>query len=190
MPSVGAVRAKHFTGAIFASDPCDKNSGGSLSANSVQKYHPPLCVRRLCWVRVACRSPRQQRELERSALDVVSVVRTSPACNESRRLTQPARCTGVSPRSVAGQLHPTATEAVKCHMKNSDSHAFGNKPAGRMVACPNCGHAIRWSTDNPFRPFCSERCKLIDLGRWASEQYRVPVESEPEGAEFPDDHQN
>jgi len=31
-----------------------------------------------------------------------------------------------------------------------------------------------WSTGNPFRPFCSERCKLIDLGAWATEQYRVP----------------
>jgi endogenous inhibitor of DNA gyrase (YacG/DUF329 family) len=33
-----------------------------------------------------------------------------------------------------------------------------------------------WSADNKFRPFCSERCKLIDLGAWASESYRVPVQ--------------
>jgi len=38
--------------------------------------------------------------------------------------------------------------------------------------CPKCGKPSTW-TDNPFRPFCSERCKLIDLGAWASEDYRV-----------------
>ena len=40
--------------------------------------------------------------------------------------------------------------------------------------CPNCGKAVEWK-DNPARPFCSERCKLIDFGRWANEEYRVPV---------------
>lgn len=40
--------------------------------------------------------------------------------------------------------------------------------------CPRCGQPSRW-TDNPSRPFCSPRCKLIDLGAWASEDYRIPV---------------
>ena len=31
-----------------------------------------------------------------------------------------------------------------------------------------------WSTDNPYRPFCSERCKLIDLGAWADGSYNIP----------------
>jgi endogenous inhibitor of DNA gyrase (YacG/DUF329 family) len=44
----------------------------------------------------------------------------------------------------------------------------------RLVACPQCGKGTPWSVDNPFRPFCSERCKLIDLGQWASESYRIP----------------
>lgn len=43
-----------------------------------------------------------------------------------------------------------------------------------VVTCPTCGKAHPWSRDNPFRPFCSERCKLIDLGQWAAEAYRVP----------------
>ena len=47
--------------------------------------------------------------------------------------------------------------------------------AGRLVACPHCGTLVEWSTDNRFRPFCSERCKMIDLGAWATESYRVPV---------------
>lgn len=43
-----------------------------------------------------------------------------------------------------------------------------------MKKCPNCGKPAEWQ-DNPHRPFCSERCKLIDFGRWANEEYRVPA---------------
>ena len=46
----------------------------------------------------------------------------------------------------------------------------------RMVRCPQCGGESLWSEENKYRPFCSERCKLIDLGAWASESYRVPVQ--------------
>ncbi len=42
-----------------------------------------------------------------------------------------------------------------------------------MPKCPECGKQIEWQ-DNPWRPFCSERCKLIDFGRWANEEYSVP----------------
>jgi endogenous inhibitor of DNA gyrase (YacG/DUF329 family) len=42
------------------------------------------------------------------------------------------------------------------------------------VPCPRCGSAAAFSTDNKWRPFCSERCRLIDLGNWAAENYRVP----------------
>lgn len=44
----------------------------------------------------------------------------------------------------------------------------------RKVHCPQCNAAIVWSTDNPYRPFCSERCKLIDLGQWATGAYQIP----------------
>jgi hypothetical protein len=43
------------------------------------------------------------------------------------------------------------------------------------VRCPRCGARTDWQ-DNPTRPFCSEKCRLVDLGRWASEEYRVPGE--------------
>ncbi|MEX5215006.1 MAG: DNA gyrase inhibitor YacG [Nitrospiraceae bacterium] len=43
------------------------------------------------------------------------------------------------------------------------------------MTCPICKTPVTWQ-DNPARPFCSERCKLIDLGRWASGQYRIPGE--------------
>lgn len=48
--------------------------------------------------------------------------------------------------------------------------------ASKLVSCPQCGTGVKWSTANRFRPFCSERCKMIDLGAWATERYRVPLE--------------
>ena len=43
------------------------------------------------------------------------------------------------------------------------------------VKCPTCRKEVAWD-NNPHRPFCSERCQLIDLGAWAEERYRVPAE--------------
>lgn len=42
-----------------------------------------------------------------------------------------------------------------------------------LVRCPQCGKEMPWDTRNRYRPFCSERCKLIDLGKWANEDYRI-----------------
>ncbi|HYK90937.1 MAG TPA: DNA gyrase inhibitor YacG [Acidobacteriota bacterium] len=47
------------------------------------------------------------------------------------------------------------------------------------VKCPRCGKETAFQ-DNPFRPFCSERCKLIDLGNWLSQTYRAPTRSSDE----------
>jgi endogenous inhibitor of DNA gyrase (YacG/DUF329 family) len=44
----------------------------------------------------------------------------------------------------------------------------------RLVRCPGCGGDSRYSAENPWRPFCSERCKNHDFGAWATESYRVP----------------
>ena len=50
-----------------------------------------------------------------------------------------------------------------------------------MVACPQCKKEAVWDRKNHYRPFCSERCKLIDLGQWFSESYRIPhADSNPE----------
>lgn len=46
----------------------------------------------------------------------------------------------------------------------------------RTVSCPQCGAPVEWGEQSPWRPFCSQRCKLIDLGEWASESYRIPQE--------------
>ncbi|MBS1140369.1 MAG: hypothetical protein H6R13_1822 [Proteobacteria bacterium] len=43
----------------------------------------------------------------------------------------------------------------------------------RKVRCPQCGEDALYSPENPWRPFCSERCKKIDLGCWASDSYRI-----------------
>jgi uncharacterized protein len=49
------------------------------------------------------------------------------------------------------------------------------KDSGRMVACPACGKPALFAPANEWRPFCSERCRSIDLGAWASESYRIPA---------------
>jgi endogenous inhibitor of DNA gyrase (YacG/DUF329 family) len=49
----------------------------------------------------------------------------------------------------------------------------------RKVRCPQCGEDALWSPENPWRPFCSERCKQIDLGAWATDSYRIPVVNQP-----------
>ncbi|MGB0127303.1 MAG: DNA gyrase inhibitor YacG [Rhodocyclaceae bacterium] len=60
------------------------------------------------------------------------------------------------------------------------------KPSAvRVVKCPTCGKPVPWLPENKWRPFCSERCRTIDLGAWANEAYRVPV-SEPSGADGDD----
>jgi endogenous inhibitor of DNA gyrase (YacG/DUF329 family) len=53
----------------------------------------------------------------------------------------------------------------------------------RLVRCPACGGDSVYAPGNPFRPFCSERCKNIDLGAWASESFCVPQEDDPAAAD-------
>ena len=55
--------------------------------------------------------------------------------------------------------------------------------APRYVPCPQCGAQVAWIAANRFRPFCSERCKMIDLGAWANEAYRVAAEEDDEASD-------
>lgn len=50
----------------------------------------------------------------------------------------------------------------------------------RIVTCPTCNQAVKWTSKNLSRPFCSERCKLIDLGSWAAEEHRIPESTPPD----------
>jgi uncharacterized protein len=66
-------------------------------------------------------------------------------------------------------------QIVVCTKSVSDASDSTNS---RQVKCPQCGLLALYSPTNPARPFCSERCKLIDLGEWASEGYKVPVQTQ------------
>jgi endogenous inhibitor of DNA gyrase (YacG/DUF329 family) len=55
----------------------------------------------------------------------------------------------------------------------------------RTVPCPRCAKQVAWDLENPFRPFCSERCKTVDLGAWATEQYRVAAVEQDDEPEAP-----
>jgi len=50
-----------------------------------------------------------------------------------------------------------------------------------MARCPTCRKAASPRGENPFFPFCSERCKLVDLGKWLAGEYRIPVAPSLEG---------
>ena len=52
-------------------------------------------------------------------------------------------------------------------------------PPIRTIRCPACAGPSLYSPSNPYRPFCSARCKDHDLGAWASEGYAVPAEPTP-----------
>ena len=44
----------------------------------------------------------------------------------------------------------------------------------KLILCPTCGREIQWNEQYPWRPFCSERCRLVDLGAWMSEARAIP----------------
>ena len=46
-----------------------------------------------------------------------------------------------------------------------------------VVQCPTCKRAVVWNAENTHKPFCSERCRLIDLGDWATETHKIPSTS-------------
>lgn len=58
------------------------------------------------------------------------------------------------------------------------------------VPCPTCSRPVQWSAASPWRPFCSERCKLVDLGAWASEQHKIPGEPLNDDSADNDDEAN
>lgn len=56
------------------------------------------------------------------------------------------------------------------------AHDEGKAPI--TVNCPTCDKPVPWTSEQKWRPFCSERCRLIDLGQWFNEEHRIPSESE------------
>lgn len=59
-----------------------------------------------------------------------------------------------------------------------------SKPfAPRRVTCLACKGLARYASDNPYRPFCGERCRNLDLGDWASDSFRVPATPQQDDGE-------
>jgi hypothetical protein len=56
----------------------------------------------------------------------------------------------------------------------------------RIVRCPACDGDSIYAPSNPYRPFCSARCKGIDLGAWASEDFRMAADASPDDEPFGD----
>jgi endogenous inhibitor of DNA gyrase (YacG/DUF329 family) len=57
----------------------------------------------------------------------------------------------------------------------------------KTIECPQCGKPAQIGADNPYRPFCSRRCKLIDLGDWLDESNRIPDPAGSAGGMMPDE---
>ena len=49
-----------------------------------------------------------------------------------------------------------------------------NKQKQTIVQCPTCKKSVPWNDTQKWKPFCCERCKLIDLGDWVSEKHHIP----------------
>ncbi|VWX58016.1 DNA gyrase inhibitor YacG [Burkholderiales bacterium 8X] len=64
----------------------------------------------------------------------------------------------------------------------SEANSFGE----RIVRCPSCRGDSVYAPSNPYRPFCSARCKGNDFGAWASEEFKLPAESPPDDEPFGD----
>jgi endogenous inhibitor of DNA gyrase (YacG/DUF329 family) len=56
----------------------------------------------------------------------------------------------------------------------------------KIVVCPECKGDSVYAPSNPYRPFCSQRCKNIDFGAWASEGFRMPVDTPPDDEAYGD----
>ena len=68
-------------------------------------------------------------------------------------------------------------------MSEQDS-SNSSAPAPKIVTCPGCKGDSLYAASNPYRPFCSARCKNNDFGAWASESFRLPAETPPDDGVF------
>lgn len=79
---------------------------------------------------------------------------------------------------------PSDRSDDKHHLDDSQSSA--SAVPQRLVRCPSCGGDSVYASSNPARPFCSARCKNMDLGAWASESFRVPAPSQADDPDLDD----
>lgn len=64
----------------------------------------------------------------------------------------------------------------------SSIQTAGDRLQALQVPCPQCGKPTTLAADNGWRPFCSERCKLMDLGAWATGRYTLAADEDPPAA--------
>ncbi|MBL1276047.1 MAG: DNA gyrase inhibitor YacG [Ectothiorhodospiraceae bacterium] len=57
--------------------------------------------------------------------------------------------------------------------------------SSKTVKCPTCEKSVEWNAESRWRPFCCERCQLIDLGAWADESNRIPEATPQDFVEHP-----
>ena len=72
---------------------------------------------------------------------------------------------------------------VRTGFRDADERATMTSP--RTVTCPTCSARVDWTQQSAWRPFCSERCKLIDFGAWANESFRIPAVERDEDESLP-----
>jgi endogenous inhibitor of DNA gyrase (YacG/DUF329 family) len=77
---------------------------------------------------------------------------------------------------------PSAERSAPAEPPKGAPPRTGREPSGKTVKCPACGKPAAWE-GNPSRPFCSERCRLMDLGQWADGSYAIPAEKVPDKGE-------
>lgn len=75
------------------------------------------------------------------------------------------------------QRRPAAPDPHALQERDADS-----TPSPRWVSCPQCKGDSLYATSNPYRPFCGLRCRDIDFGAWADENFRVPDQPDPDGS--------
>lgn len=108
-------------------------------------------------------------------------VRRSPSRQNGSRLagSRPPDVPPTANTNAARAANTSAPPEAAAEANPAMAPTASGSRRSRMVACPKCGTSVEWRSDNRFRPFCSERCRLIDLGAWASEDYRVPDKVKP-----------
>ena len=87
-------------------------------------------------------------------------------------LLPPGTYDEIEKEARSGQSRPKP-DTQACGQGSSQAAEGQSSDKPLTVACPYCKKPVVYSTANPFRPFCSERCKMLDLGAWANEERTV-----------------
>lgn len=116
--------------------------------------------------------PRQEHDVHRKA----DCAKEELVVPDFHQVSSAGEFPAISKRTFSGMR----TSDLKITAQRSPrNERTGPHVTIKTVSCPNCSAPVEWSSKAAFRPFCSERCKLQDLGAWATERYRIP---EPEKA--------